>query len=165
MKKYLFILFITMVALVTNVFAQTDSFDVFTYQPPPFFTKSGVPPRIQFNMTNKDGTFCTITLYKSEPAKADVMKDVISQWNEQVVKRLTKANKKPARIMTEQLWDGWVSTLAIGNFYQNKKKCVVMLHSFRKDHSTACAVFAFSDKRFKQPLENFSRNLHLINQQ
>ena len=119
---------------------------------------------MHFNMANKDGSFCRITLYKSQSAKEDVMKDVISQWNEQVVKRLTKANKKPARVMAEQLWDGWASTLAIGNFYQNKKKCVVMLHSFRKTKTTACVVFAFSDKMFKGPIENFSKNLHLTDQ-
>ena len=90
------------------------------------------------------------------------MKDIISQWNEQVVKRLTKANKKPSRILTEQLWDGWVSTLAIGNFYQNKKKSVVMLNSFRKDSITTCVVYAFSDKNFKGVVETFSKNLHLI---
>jgi hypothetical protein len=145
--------------------AQPDSFDVFTYHPPEFFTKRELPTSIQFNMTNKDGSFCTITLYKSLPAREDVMKDVISQWNEQVVKRLTKANKKPARIMTEQLWDGWISSLAIGNFFQNKKKCVVMLYSFRKNQTSACAVFAFSDKIFKGPVEVFSKNLHIINQQ
>ena len=156
------LMYATLFFLSVQCFAQTNSFDLFTYQAPEFFTKSELPSRVQFNMTNKDGSFCTITLYKSLPAKEDVMKDVISQWNEQVVKRLTKANKKPARIMTEQLWDGWVSTLAIGNFYQNKKKCVVMLHSFRKNNITACVVFAFNDKIFKGPVELFSKDLHLI---
>ena len=148
--------------LAAHAFAQTDSFDVFTYKSPEFFTKSELPLRLQFNITNNDTSFCTITLYKNLPAKDDVMKDVISQWNEQVVKRLSKANKKPARILTEQLWDGWVSTLAIGNFYQNKKKCVVMLSSFRKNDRTACVVFAFSDKSFKGVVDKFSKNLHLI---
>lgn len=143
----------------------TDSFDVFTYKPPEFFTKSELPSSVQFNFTNNDTSFCTITLYKSLPAKEDVMKDITSQWNEQVVKRLAKANKKPAKIMTEQLWDGWASTLAIGNYYQNKKKCVVLLYSFRKNKTTACAVFEMSDKSFKGPVELFSKNLHLINQQ
>jgi hypothetical protein len=149
---------------ITDSFAQTSSFDVFTCQPPEFFTKSELPSRLQFNMTNKDGSFCTITLYKSLPAKEDVMKDVTSQWNEQVVKRLTKANKKPEKIMTGQYLDGWESTLAIGNFYQNKKKAVVMLYSFRNNKTTACAVFEMSDKIFKGPVEKFSKNLHLINQ-
>ena len=163
MNAYSLALIILLAA--TDVFAQTDSFDVFTYQPPEFFTKSELPSEVHFNMTNKDGSFCTITLYKSRSVKKDVMKDVISQWNKQIVNRLTKANKKPARIMTEQLWDGWVSTLAVGNFYQNKKKCVAMLYSFRKNQKSACAVFAFSDKIFKGPVESFSQNLHLINQQ
>ena len=123
-----------------------------------------LPLSVQFILTNNDTSFCTITLYKSQPPKADVMKDVTSQWNEQVVKRLTKADKKPGRIYTQQMWDGWASTVAIGNFYQNKKKCVVMLSSFRKGKITACFVTEMSDKSFKQPVELFSKNLHLKNQ-
>jgi hypothetical protein len=143
--------------------AQTDSFDVFTYQRPEFFIKSDLPSRVQLNLTNEDGSFCLITIYKSQPAKKDILKDITSQWNEQVVKRLTKADKKPQRILTEQMWDGWASTLAIGNFYHNKKKAVIMLSTFRKDKTTACVVMAFTDKIFKGPVENFSKNLHLLN--
>ena len=164
MKKQLLI-YVTIIITATNGFSQTDIYDVFTYQPPEFFTKSELPSRVQFNHANNDTSFCTITLYKSLPAKADVMKDVTSQWNEQVVKRLAKASKKPLKIMTEQLWDGWASTLAIGNFYQNKRKAVVMLYSFRKNKTTAFVVYEMSDKSFKGPVELFSKNLHLINQQ
>ena len=159
MKKQFLVLM--MIFTTVNIFSQTNSFDVFTYQPPEFFTKSELPSRVQFNITNNDTSFCTITLYKSLPAKADVMKDVTSQWNDQVVKRLTKASKKPLKIMTEQMWDGWASTLAIGNFYQNKKKCVVMLNSFSKHNQTVCVVFELSDKNFKPVVELFSKNLHL----
>lgn len=161
MKKRLLIFF-TIIITATNGFSQADSFDVFIYQPPEFFTKSKLPSQVQFNLTNNDTSFCTITLYKSGLANATVMKDVASQWNEQVVKRLSKADKKPGRVYTQQMWDGWASTVAIGNFFQNKKKCVVMLYSFRKDKTSACAVFAFSDKIFKGPIEKFSKNLHLI---
>ena len=161
MKKQLLIFFISTLTLLTGSFAQTNSFDIFTYQPPEFFTKGILPSQLQFGLKNNDTSFCLITLYKSQPAKDDIMKDVMGQWNEQVVKRLIKANKKPLKIMTEQLWDGWASTLAIGNFYQNKKKAVVMLHSFRKDKTTACVVYTLSDKNFKGPVETFSKNLHL----
>ncbi len=152
-----------MIAYVTNGLSQTNSFNVFTYQQPEFFTKSELPTRLQFNLTNKDGSFCTITLYNSLPAKENIIKDVTSQWNEQVVKKLARANKKPGRILTEQLWDGWASTVAIGNFYQNKKKAVVMLNTFRKDKTTVCVVFEMSDKSFKSVVELFSKNLHLKN--
>jgi len=144
-------------------FSQTDTFNIFTFRNPEFFIKSALPSRVQFTMINNDTSFCNITVYKSAVAKKDVMQDVTSQWNEQVVKRLSKADKKPAKILTDQFWDGWASTLAIGNFYQNKKKCVVMLNSFRKDTVSGCVVFAFSDKIFKGPIETFSQNLHLKN--
>ena len=159
MKKYfLFILLI----VSANAIAQSPGFDVFTYQPPEFFIKSELPSQLHWSLKNNDTSFCLITLYKSQPAKDDIMKDIMGQWNEQVVKRLNKADKKPGKIVTEQLWDGWASTLAIGNFYQNKKKAVVMLHSFRKDKTTACVVYTLSDKNFKGPVETFSKNLHLV---
>jgi hypothetical protein len=160
-RKYFLTQFLVFAAI--SIYAQTDSFDVFTYLSPEFFSKTKLQSGVQFNLTNKDGSFCTIRLYNSQPAKVDVIKDVESQWNKQVVKRWAKADKKPARVLTEQLWDGWVSTLAIGNFYHGKRKCIVMLNSFRKEGTSACAVFAFSDKLFKEPVENFSRNLHLKN--
>ena len=143
-----------MVTIVSIGFAQTNSFDIFTYQPPEFFTKSELPSRVQFNLANNDGNFCTITLYKSLPSKKDSIQDLMSQWNEQVVKRLSKAEKKPAKTITGQHLDGWASILSIGNFYQNKKKAVVMLHSFRKNNITACVVFAFSDKLLKRAGRN-----------
>lgn len=163
MKKNFLLLFITWVSTVSVGFSQTDSFDIFTYRAPEFFTKSELPSRVQFHLTNKDGSFCTITLYKSLPAKGDILKDVLSHWNEQVVKRLAKANKKPTQTLTGKDWDGWPSALSIGNFYQNKKKCVVMLYTFSNSKTSACAVYAFSDKSFKGPIELFSKNLHLPN--
>ncbi len=150
--------------LSQQCFSQTDSFDVFTYKHPEFFIKSELSSRLQFTMSNADGNFCTITLYKSQHIKEDVMKNITSQWNEQVVKRLTKASKKPGKIMTGQLLDGWASTLAVGNFYHNKKKCLVMLNSFGKDQTSACVTFVFTDPLFKGAVENFSQNLHLKNQ-
>lgn len=155
-------LIIATIFLVAQAFAQPDSFSVFFYQLPEFFTKSELPSKVQFTLTNNDTSFCTITLYKSQPAKDSVIYDVKSQWNEYVLKQLSKPDKKPVRIYTQQMWDGWASTVAIGNFYQNKKKAVVMLSSFRKGKTTACIVYAFSDKSFKGVADNFSKNLRII---
>lgn len=160
MKKYL--LAFIFLLLMTVAFTQTTGFDVFTYQPPEFFTKSELPSQLQFSIKNNNTSLCLITLYKSQAAKDDIMKAVMAQWKEQVVKQLNKADKEPGKIQTEQLWDGWASTLAIGNFYQNKKKAVAMLNSFRKDKITACVVYALSDKSFKGPVETFSKTLHLV---
>jgi len=63
MKNYLLVPFIMLATI--NVFAQTGSFDVFTYLPPAFFTKCELPTSVQFSLTNNDTSFCTITLYKT----------------------------------------------------------------------------------------------------
>ena len=141
--------------------AQTDSFDIFTYQTPELFTRSVLPARVQFNLTNSDTSFCTIILYKSQSSKAEIKKEIDRLWTGYVVKQFTKADKKPQRVLTGQLWEGWASTVAIGNFYQNKKKCVVMLNTMTKDGKIAFVVFALSDKFFKGPVEFFSKELHI----
>jgi len=81
-----------------------------------------------------------------------------------VEKRLAKQDKKPKQTYTGKDWDGWPSALSIGNFYQNKKKCVVMLYTFSNSKTSACAVYAFSNKSFKAVIELFSKNLHLNSQ-
>ena len=154
--------FIGIFLFVSRCAAQDSTFDVFTYRPPEFFTCVALPSKVQFSFANSDTSFCRITLFKTQPAKNSAGKDVLSQWSQQVAGHLKGADKKPGRILEGRLWDGWVSTVAIGNFYQAGKKCVVMLNSFRKGDLSCFVVFAFSDKSFKGPVEDFSRNLHLI---
>lgn len=161
MKKGILMLVVAFAYL--NATAQIDSFDVFTFRPPEFFVRSEVSSALQFSLKSSDGNFCTITLYKSQQVREDSMKVMISQWNEQVLKKLDKANKKPLKVMTGKQWDNWSSIVAIGNFYQRKKKCVVMLNSFVNNQTTSCVVFAFSDPLFKNAIQDFSKNLHLIN--
>ena len=159
--KYSIFLLIAILSIHQSSLAQTDSFDIFSYHTPEFFTRSILPSRVQFSYKENDTTFCIITIYKSQKSQLDTLKDLMAQWNEYVVKPLSRASKKPGRIMSGQLLEGWGSSISIGNFYQNKKKCVVFLTSFRKDNITACAVYAFSYKLAKGPVETFSNNLHL----
>ena len=51
------LLILSFVLLCSVAKAQTDSFDVFIYKPPEFFTKSILPSRAQFNLTNPDKPF------------------------------------------------------------------------------------------------------------
>lgn len=161
MRVNLFVLLLLLTA--SRVKAQTDSFDVFVYKVPEFFTKSLLPSRAQFALANPDKNYCIISLYPAQPAGDSAIRDLQRQWNEYVVKRYRKASPKPLQVYTEQLWKGWVSTVAIGNFFEGKKKCVVMLNSFRKDRSTACVVYAMTDKLFKGPTEYFSKHLEFKN--
>lgn len=159
----LMLVMVYIVSFTLSLRAQTDSFDIYVYKAPEFFTRSLLPSQAQFTLINSDKSSCIITLYKSQLATESAIQDVMRQWKEQVVKRLYKATQKPLRILTEQIWDGWASTLAIGNYYTGKKKCVVMLNSFRRNKISACVLYAFTDKLFKGPIETFSQNLHIVN--
>jgi len=160
--KIIGLILITCTHLSLRSFGQSNRFDVFNYEAPEYSTKSELQSKVQFNLTNSDSIFCTITLFGGKLIKGDT--NVLNrQWNEYVIKRLTKADKKPQQILSGKQWDGWNHTVAIGNFYRNKKKCVVMLNSFTKDKVSAAVVFALSDKSFKQPIELFSKQLHLNN--
>jgi hypothetical protein len=79
-----------------------------------------------------------------------------------VLERLPKANDKPLQVFTNEVWDGWESTVAVGNFYNNDRKCVVILNSFRNNTQSACVIFEMSDRLFQPVVEKFSKNLHLI---
>ena len=63
MKKYLFTTI--MLLNLSTIIAQTNSFDVFTYRPPEFFTKTKLPSGVQWSLKNNDTNFCIITIYKS----------------------------------------------------------------------------------------------------
>jgi hypothetical protein len=160
MRKQIYLTAILYI-ICSAVFAQKDSLDVFYYQQPEFFTKSEFPSRVEYSLQNKDGSFCTITIYKSSLSEGDTLKTIMQQWNDQVFNILTKADKEPARIMTGKSVDGWASSVAIGNYFQNEKKAIVMLNSFKTGKTAACVVFTCSDKSFKLPIDEFSKNLHL----
>lgn len=152
-----------MLLSMNQTVAQTDSFSVFTCKSPQFFTKSKLPARLQYNLKNNDTSFCTITLYKTQPATINDTADIKGRWMEYAVKRLTKADKAPAKIYTGEVLDGWASTVAVGNFYEKKKKGVVMINMFTKNKITACVVYVMSDRIFMPVADTFSRNLHFIN--
>lgn len=159
-KKLLF--FMALLISCQKMLAQTDSFSVFRYEPPAYFTKTQLSSSVLYTLKNSDTSICTITLLDSMPAKEDAMKDLLSQWNDYVLERLPKANDKPLQVFTNEVWDGWESTVAVGNFYNNDRKCVVILNSFRKNTQSACVIFEMSDRLFQPVVENFSKNLHLI---
>lgn len=146
-------------------FSPVESFDVFRYQKPGFFTKSELPLSVQYSLSNKDGGFCAITLYKSLPSKEYTLQTIQNQWNELVLKILTKAKKRPVQTKTGQDIEGWASSLAMGNIYKRAKKAIVILFAFKAEKRSACVVFTYSDKSCKGPIDDFSKNLHLIQQQ
>jgi hypothetical protein len=160
MKKIILLLVISV--FTANTSAQ-NLYSIFSYKLEQGFDTLQMPNYVLHRMEKDDGAFCDISLHKAEKSKGIGNKNIISQWNEVVVKPFDKASKKPIQIYTGNKIDGWDIKIAIGNFYTGKKKCVVMLNSFTKDNRTAFIVYAFSDKLFQWVVEEFSKNVKLPN--
>ena len=160
--KKCFITWTILILLSCQAYSQTDSFDVYRFKPLELFTKTELPTTVQLHMKNNDTSFCTITLYKCLVATTDTMETMMNQWNEQVVKKVTRADEKPKQTQKGSSLDGWSTSLALGNFYHDKKKGIVMLYSFKNGDKAACVVFTFTDRIFQPPIEEFSKNLHLV---
>jgi hypothetical protein len=161
MKKAFFHFFI-LCAFVQNTNAQT-LYSIFSYKLEESFDTLQMPNYVLHRIEKEDGSFCDITLYKAEKSKGDGNKNILSQWNEAVVKTFDSASKKPVKIYSGKKLDGWDIKIAVGNFYVGKKKCVVMLNTFSKDDRTAIVTYAFSDRLYQWIIEEFSKNLKMPN--
>jgi hypothetical protein len=161
MKKAFFLFFI-LCAFVQNTNAQT-LYSIFSYKLEEGFDTLQMPNYVLHRMEKEDGSFCDITLYKAEKSKGDGNKNILSQWNEAVVKTFDSASKKPVKIYSGKKLDGWDIKIAVGNFYVGKKKCVIMLNTFSKDDRTAIVTYAFSDRLYQWNVQEFSKNLRIPN--
>jgi hypothetical protein len=158
------LLSLTFSLLLHQAFSQSDTFDIFSYKVPEFFSRQTLANSIVLSLSDKGGTACTITLYKSQPSTESDLKNLKRQWNEQVVKRYNGITSKP-QIHTGQAVDNWKTSLGIGNCKINKKKNIVMLNSYTGQGSTAFVVYSFNDPIFQGPIGAFSNDLKLISDQ
>jgi hypothetical protein len=161
MKKIIILLFLLFAFMQKNN-AQT-LYSIFSYKLEEGFDTLQMPNYVLHRMEKEDGSFCDITLYKAEKSKGDGNKNILSQWNEAVVKTFDSASKKPVKIYSGKKLDGWDSKVAIGNFYVGKKKCVVVLGSLSNGNRTAFVTYAFSDRLYQWNVQEFSKNLRIPN--
>ncbi len=81
MKKITSLLLLT--AIMQQVIAQTEKFDIATFTPPKEWKKSAA--KNVMNFTNVDmatGKFCVIAMYASNVSTGDAEKDFKREWKE-----------------------------------------------------------------------------------
>jgi hypothetical protein len=159
MKKIL--LSLTLTLLIQYAFSQSDTFDIFSYKVPQFFSRQTLANTIVLSMSEKSGIACTITLYKGQPSKEDDTANLIRQWNNEVRKRYNGATSKP-QLHTGAIIDNWKSTLGIGKSTINKKSNIIMLNSYSNSSTTGFIIYSFNDPIYKGPIEFFAENLKLL---
>ena len=83
MKKIISLLLLT--AIMQQVIAQTETFDIATYTPPKDFKKDSKQGVVNYTCVNSTtGSFCVIAMYASTASTGDAEKDFKREWKELV---------------------------------------------------------------------------------
>jgi hypothetical protein len=112
--------------LLTDLFAQKETFDIITYTPPAGWKKDVTENIINYIITNKmNNSWCQIGIIKSTISKGNIEKDFESEWQDLVVK-----NFKPTAIpkLNEvHVTDGWKIKEGVVKFKFNNADALAML--------------------------------------
>jgi hypothetical protein len=104
MKKIISLLLLT--AIMQQVIAQTETFDIATYTPPKDFKKDSKQGVVNYTSVNSTtGSFCVIAMYASTASTGDAEKDFKREWKELVATPF-KAEANP-KTETQSTADGW----------------------------------------------------------
>lgn len=134
MKKALVILFA--VSIVTQVFPQTEKFDIASFIPPPGWQRSdtnGTVSYLDAKTVNGLTSFCQIILYPSSNSTANADKNFKTAW-QNLIATPTKSKAKPAT-QTEQTPEGWTVVTGSANISfsgMNYKTILACINGFGK---------------------------------
>ena len=110
MKKKIIVAGILYCALFTNVFSQTETFDIATFIAPKQWQRidsNGVLLFHNYKTVNNQTSFCQIFLFASRVSNSNAVKNFQAEWSNRVVNP-TGTKQKP-KIETEKTPEGWTA--------------------------------------------------------
>jgi hypothetical protein len=112
--------------LLTDLFAQKETFDIITYTPPAGWKKDVTENIINYIITNKmNNSWCQIGIIKSTISKGNIEKDFESEWQDLVVKNF-KPTDAP-KLNEVHVTDGWKIKEGVVKFKFNNADALAML--------------------------------------
>ncbi len=124
MKKI--ILLCVLSALVGNIFAQQQTFDITTFTPPKGWKKQAAESAVQFSKEDAiKGTYCIITLYKAIPGKPSSKENFDLAW-ETIVKEMVTVSSAP-EMQPPATENGWEAQSGVSPFENDGNKGLALL--------------------------------------
>ena len=145
---------------IVQVFAQKQTFDLFTYTPPKGWKQEIKEGVVSYTFINKkDKSWCQTGLYKSTTSKGDIEADFDSEWKTLIVEQY-KTNDPPMGIDISEA-EGWKIKSGAGKFIFNGKETMVVLTTFSGYDVCLSVVAITPNQRYLQDFENLIGSLEL----
>jgi hypothetical protein len=139
---------------LANLFAQKQTYDLFTFTPPKGWTKEEKQNVIIYTgVDNKNKTWCQIGVYKSTASKGNIEADLQSEWNELAAKQFNIVDNMQATETQEA--DGWKIKSASGKFSFNKQDAAIILTTFSGYNRCVSIMATTNSQAYLETIENF----------
>jgi hypothetical protein len=124
MKKICTILILSL--FMTNLFAQKETFDIFSYSLPAGWKKDVTENIISYtSINNNNKTWCRIGIVKSTISKGNIEADFESEWQDLIVKNYKPTDAPKLNEVHET--DGWKIKEGVAKFTFNNTDAMAML--------------------------------------
>lgn len=138
--------------LLTNLFAQKETFDLITYTPPAGWKKDVTENIINYIITNKmNNSWCQIGIIKSTISKGTIERDFESEWQDLVVKNFKPADAPQMNEVHET--DGWKIKEGVAKFKFNNADAMAMLTTISRFDRCASIVVTTNSQEYLKDID------------
>jgi hypothetical protein len=160
MKKIIFFAALLFSAIIS--FAQTESFDIAKFTPPPGWKKEIKQSVVNFTIVdNVKKTYCIIGVYNSTVSTGNEQSDFKNEWNELVIKPFG-ASANP-QIDTAIFYDGRKIVIGASKFNNQGNDNIVLLTSYSGFGRVMSVVALMNSSEYQADLKSFLEGLSFNN--
>ena len=141
----------------SNVFAQTEKFDIVTYTPPAGFAVEKDAGSVRFSRES-GSNFCVISLTRSADSVGESMQNFAVLWKAMATDGLNAAAPQMGKA---GLKDGWQAELGYGSFEKDGLKGAALLTTFTGNHKVVAIFVLTSSDTCNADIEKFVDNVKL----
>ena len=143
-----------LISFLTTSFAQKQTYDLVTFNPPKGWTIEEKQNVIVYKKVDKKNkTWCQIGVYKSTVSKGNIEDDLQSEWNEMAVKQFNITDTMQATETQEA--DGWKIKTGSGKFTFSNQPAAVLLTTYSGYDRCTSIIATTNSQSYLETIEKF----------
>lgn len=144
----------------TLLSAQSETFDITTYAPPPGWTKQTADFAVSFSTVDQAaGTWCQLGIYKSVASSGSATTDFSNEWKALVPPAKYEGASEPNPAPGSE--NGWTINSGGSNFRWQNKDAQIMLINASGFGTTVSIVISMNSDRYMAEVEKFLQSVDL----